>query len=147
MTDPATVTAGGQASVDLMQNALEFQLQRGTTLIRTVGDIWVRPGDASAETEGVFGIHLIEPDAENASAIPDPLSDTGAGWLHWERFLVGSQATGELATGAYVKFHLDIKAKRTFRMESMSVDFIIENDDGMQTFTFALGLRMLLMGR
>jgi len=123
---------------------LEDVLSRGSTITRIIGNLWIRPGDASSETEGTFGIHMVEQDAEAASAIPDPLSDTTASWMHWQRFLLGTQATGELGRGEYHKFELDIKAQRKMVKRGDSLNLILENDDGTHTFTFALGLRILI---
>ncbi len=119
-------------------------MTRGAVITRILGSIFIRPGDASAETEGTFGIIPVEADAETASAIPDPFSDTFAKWMHWQRFLVGTEATGELGTGKYLEFKVDIKTKRRINKRGDALDFIIESDDGTQTFTFALGLRILI---
>ena len=147
VTDPANVTAGGQASVDLLQNFDVSQTRRGSLVERIVGKLYVWPGDASNITEATVGLAMIEADAEAASAIPDPLTDTSFPWMHWERFLLGTQATGELSTGEPEIIDMDMKPKRVIRDPQMSLDLIIENDDGTHTFLFALGLRILISRR
>ena len=144
ITDPANVNPAGQASVDLLQNVTATNRGQPLTVVRMIGKVHIWPGDASNISEGVFGFIDVEADAELASAIPDPATDTAAKWMHWDRFLLGTQATGELSMGESTVFALDIKAQRRLRASGDTVDFIIDNDDGTHTFLFALGLRILL---
>ncbi len=147
ITDPANVTSGGQASVDLLQNARSVaadSIARGNTIKRILGDVYIWPGDASNISEGTMGITKTEADAEAASATADPAFDTLARWNWWKRFLVGTQATGELSTGEASVFHLDLKMNLKIFNRADAVNFIVDNDDGTQTFLFALGLRILI---
>ncbi len=135
--------------MDLLQNLtgtnLTYQAAAGNTVTRILGTVWVRSGAPDNDTEGVFGLHYVEADAELASAIPDPLSDTTAKWMHWRRFLVGASGSGATGSAApFVEFELDVKAQRKMRSPADTVNFIIENDDATQSFIFALGLRVLL---
>ncbi len=151
--DPSNLGPGGQARVNLLQNAqnptsiIENRddiIRRGSTITRVVGSLWVRPADASSVSEGVFGLAMVESDAEAASAVPDPTDDTAFPWMHWERFVVGSEATGELATGDWIHFKLDIKAQRKMKSRRDALNLIMNNDDGTHSFSFALGLRVLI---
>jgi len=147
VTDPSAVAAGGQASVDLLQNSrsiLNSNLNSGGIIKRVIGDVWVRPTDASAESEGTLGLIYTEADAEAASAVADPFNDTQAKWRYWKRFLVGSQATGELNTGSFIDFHLDLKMNVRILKPGDAFNLIAESDDGTQGFVFALGLRVLI---
>ena len=147
ITDPANVTAGGQASVDLLQNARTVaadSIARGNTIKRIIGDVYVWPGDASNITEAVMGITKTEADAEAASATADPGTDTLARWLYWKRFLLGTQATGELSTGEPSVFNLDLKMNVRINNRADALNLILDNDDGTHTYLFALGLRILI---
>ena len=147
MTDPAAVAAGGQASVDLLQNVRVLRgsnIETGAQIKRVVGDVWARPTDASSESEGVFGLVYTEADAEAASAVADPFSDTGARWRWWKRFLLGTQATGELGTGSFKHFELDLKMSQRIQKQTDAFNLIAESDDGTQGFVFAVGLRVLI---
>ncbi len=147
VSDPANVDPAGQASVDLLQNAravAEDSIARGNIIKRVVGTVWIRPGAAQNTTEGVMGLIRTEADAEAASAVADPLSDTLARWLYWNRFVVGSQATGQAPTGQFERWELDLKMNLRINNRADALNFILENDDGTQSFTFALGLRVLM---
>ncbi len=144
ISDPATVTAGGQSSIDLLQNVGNLLTTRGSVIKRILGTIWIRPGDASQETEGVMGIVYTEADAEAVSAVPDPAFDTQAPWRYWKRFVLGTQATGELGKGAYTEFNLDLKTNIRMRNVADALNLIMDNDDGTHTFTFAVGIRILV---
>jgi len=147
VSDPATVTAGGQASLDVLQNVRSVApeaISRGNSIRRVLGSLYVRPGDASSETEGVVGLTYTEGDAEAASAVADPVSDTLARWLWWKRFILGTQATGELGLGDYKEFEFDLKMNLKLTDRTGALNFILENDDGTHTFTFAMGVRILI---
>ncbi len=117
----------------------------GAIIKRVLGDIWVRPTDASSESEGTLGLIYTEADAEAASAVADPFTDTQAKWKYWKRFIVGTQATGELGRGAFTDFQLDLKMNVKLNKPGDAFNIIAESDDGTQGFVFALGLRILLM--
>ena len=119
-------------------------IETGALIKRVIGDVWARPTDASSESEGVFGMIMTEADAEAASAVADPFSDTGARWRYWKRFLLGTQATGELGTGSHVNFAIDLKMNQRIQKQTDAFNFIAESDDGTQGFVFALGLRLLI---
>ncbi len=146
ITDPASVSGGGQASVDLLQNARTVaadSIARGNIIKRVLGTIWIRPGSDS-EVEGVMGIIKTEADAEAASATADPATDTLARWLYWKRFILGSEATGELATLDYRPFELDLKMHVRITNRADALNLVLDNDDPTFTFVFALGLRILM---
>ena len=147
ITDPAVVLPGGQASVDLLQNARTVApdaIGRGNTIKRILGDVWIRPGAAGSETEGVMGITKTEADAEAASATADPAFNTLARWLYWKRFIVGTEATDELGIGALRQFNMDLKMNVQIFNRADALNLILDNDDGTHAFIFALGLRILI---
>ena len=142
ITDPANVTANGQASVDLLSNSVLAETT-GATIIRVVGNLWLLPGDAENSSELTYGLAMVGNDAAVAGAIPDPSTDVSFPWMHWARLIMGEAST--LTPGGHaLNIHLDIKAKRKVRDSLMELRFILDNDDGTHTFQFALGLRVLL---
>ena len=147
ISDPSSVAPGGQASIDMLQNARSVaadSIARGNVVKRVLGTLWVRPSDASSTTEAVGGIIMTEADAEAASAVADPAFDTLARWLWWKRMILGTQATGELGTGEYLRFELDLKMNARIFNRGDALNFILQNDDGTHSFTFALGMRLLI---
>ena len=147
VSDPAAVAAGGQASIDLLQDArVEAvpNLMSGAILKRVIGDIYVRPTDASSESEGTLGLIYTEEDAEAASVVADPFTDQQAKWRWWKRFIVGTQATGELGLGEFKHFELDLKMNVKINKPGDAFNLIAESDDGTQGFVFAVGMRLLL---
>ncbi len=147
VSDPSNVNPGGQASVDLLQNARSVapdSIARGNIVKRVVGTYMVRPANVSATTEGVVGLIRTEGDAEAASAVADPFSDTLARWLYWNRFIVGTLATSAVPTGEWRYFDLDLKMNMRINNRADALNMIFENDDGTQSFSFALGLRILM---
>ncbi len=144
ITDPSLIAAAGQASVDMLQNLRGFGGVETGVIKRVIGSAWVRPTDASAESEGVLGITYTEADAEAASAVADPATDTLARWRYWKRFIVGTQATGELGRGAFTEFAFDLKMNQRIANIADAFNFIAESDDGTDGFVFSLGVRLLI---
>ena len=147
VSDPSNVNPGGQASVDLLQNARSVaadSIARGNIIKRIVGTYMIRPGAASSGTEGVVAIILTEADAEAASAVADPLTDTLAPWRYWNRFMTGTGASSATPTGEWRYFALDLKMNLRIKNRADALNIIFENDDGTQSFSFALGLRVLM---
>ncbi len=143
---PTNVTSNGQASVDLLAGVSLSLIERAT-LVRTVGTVMIRPADASSQTFAAFGLAYVQNDAGVAGALPDPATDVTFLWLHWQTAQVGSEATGELATGQFMHFQLDIRAKRRMRDVLGELRFIIDNLDGTNSLSFAFGLRLLFQLR
>ena len=144
ITDPASVSPGGQASVDLLQNAravADDTLSRGNLVKRILGDVYICPGDASSTTEGVMGIVRQEAQASGSAF---PAFDTLARWLYWKRFVIGTEATGELGTGMYKAFSLDLKMNYKIWNRADELNLVLDNDDGTHVFVFSLGLRLLI---
>ena len=147
LTDPAAVAAGGQASVDLLQQCrIEtlVNLMSGAVIKRVVGNVYARPTDASSESEGSFGLIYTEEDAEAASTVADPFDDRQAKWRWWKRFILGTQATGELGRGAFKDFELDLKMNVRINKPGDAFNLVAESDDGTQGFVFAVGLRVFI---
>ena len=142
-SDPVNVNPAGVAAHNLLSGFLTSDLE-GATLVRTVGDIRIWPGDASNISEGVMGLIVLPKETADAGAFPEPLSDTGSQWRWWKRFLVGTQATGELGTGLGELFHLDLKLNVRLPGVDATFQLLVENDDGTHTFLVAAGFRTLL---
>ena len=143
MSDPANVNPAGLAASSLLSGFSVADLE-GATLVRMVGNVRIWPGDASNISEGIMGIIGLPKETSDAGAYPEPLTDSGSRWMWWKRFLVGTQATGELGTGLGVDFDLDVKLN--FRLPGVQggVHLLVENDDGTHTFLFAVGIRSLI---
>ena len=142
-SDPANVNPAGVAAHSLLGN-FNAEQRGGATLVRLIGDVRIWPGDASNITEGFMGISPVDAEANAAGAFPEPATDTSARWLWWKRFFVGTQATGELGTGLGENFHFDLKMRVLLRDRLMTVQLLVENDDGTHTFLVGVGVRALL---
>jgi len=94
--------------------------------------------DATFSAEASFGFIMADSDAFLGNAVPDPLGDIDAPWMHWDRrVLLPASDSGQ-------HIHLDIRARRRFHGNDTALLLIVQNDDAVQSFEFALGIRVLV---
>ena len=141
--DPVTMLPGAQVSANLLSTAAvdtpETLLMQGVKIVRMIGSLRVNSIDVSLSVEWAAGITVVGKDADQANAIPDPVTDTAHGWMWWMSRVSPPPGAG----GTSIQIDLDIKSQRRLRSQDRPI-FVIDNHDGFETLEFALALRVLV---
>jgi len=135
--DQRQLLAAAEDVSDLLGGLTVAEKQRVGTVLRIVGDIYIHNETVNAQVFGRWGIHPVTDDGLAASAVPDPTTDVGAGWMWNEHFYSDSSTVGR---DAY-RSKLDIRAKRRIAGET-TLAFVIENI-GAGPMQYAFGFRLL----
>ena len=142
ITDPSSVPFGASSAVEITSGFRSVgggAGRAGVTILRMIGSLYVRVETLAVDTELVVGFGMVDEDAGNALALPDPSGDEGFSWLWWKRLVLYNASGAEQMT----EVPIDVKSRRRFRSELERMYFMIDNDDPQHNVTFALGLRVL----
>ncbi len=93
--------------------------------------------DANLSAEVGYGLIVVDGDALSAGAIPDPIGDEQAPWVHQERRVLLPPSDSQ----QHLK--VDTKVKRRFQGNDQSLILVIDNDDAAQGIEYAFGYRLL----
>ena len=109
-----TVPNGGVDNRDLLQ-FLDDDERRGLTVVRCIGHLWMGSGsvaDAWGTMQLDLGVGVIDNDAADAAAFPDPNQEQdqpSSGWLHRDRIVPFQNGVG---TKIVTEVHWDARSMR-----------------------------------
>ena len=144
--DPPTATAG--ASTKTLLAGLTSTVNLEQTILRTRFSLHVRTdqGAATEDQRGALGFIIVTDDAfaAGATAIPGPITDTGADWFVYQPFQLRFalfDATGVLAQNGF-EYMVDSKSKRVLS-PTETIAFMVETTSDSDGITTALIGRIL----
>jgi len=136
-----TVASATQIGIDLTQN-LPQQSLKGTTVIRMLVNIQVRPSAANSQDPVSWGITMVDEDAFAAAALPDTNDETEQpGWMLRGASLVSTSNAND--GSQFLQIRNDLSGQRKFAGNSSRLVFLFSND-GVTSVILNGMIRMLV---
>jgi len=105
----------------------DLALSSGGTLKRTLGTVTVRALTDNLDVYFRYGIIVLNDDAVDAAAVPDPWADP-ANWLYEKSGWISHTNNNDSAQ--WLRFEIDVKGQRKLPQAARSVVTIMENLSG-----------------
>ena len=127
--------AGAMQNVDRLDTEGAF-VRKGTTLTRLIGVMSLVPAAVNVLQKVSYGVIMVNEDAFNAAAVPDPEVPDNADWLCWESRFFRQTEIKE------VHIPCDLRGQRKYRSEDSVIALITHVDTGSVEYLF--NYRLLL---